>query len=315
MLDEIVSKIRAGTRFAITSHRRPDGDSIGSSLALAQTLQAVGKSVDVIMADPVPQAYRSLPGAGMIRQAGTVAGDYDAVFVLDCGDQYRPGLAGLDRYFIINIDHHLNTALFGKLNYIDPTASAVGELIFDLITTLGIVPTPEVASNLFVAISTDTGSFQFSNTTAKSLEVSGRLVGMGADPGLLAIQVHMSQPPSRLKLLAEVLKTLTLHPSGEIAWITLTREVLENTGSEPGDTEGIVNFPLSIGGVSVVAFFREERDLEYRVSLRSKNSLDVAAVAKVFGGGGHKNAAGLSLQGSQQEVVQKVISRLEEALS
>jgi bifunctional oligoribonuclease and PAP phosphatase NrnA len=315
MLDEIISKTRAGKRFAITSHRRPDGDSIGSSLALAQALEAIGKSADILMADPVPQSYSTLPGVGRIRSAGKIEGDYDAVFVLDCGDLDRPGLDGLDRYFIINIDHHLETAPFGDLNLVDPSASAVAELVFDLITALGIVPTPDIASNLFVAISTDTGSFQFSNTTAKALDLSGRLVRLGADPGLLAVKIHMSQPPSRLALLGEVLKTLKLHPSGQLAWITLNRETLEETGSEPGDTEGIVNYPLSIGGVSAVAFFREEGENEYRVSLRSKDSVDVAAVARLFGGGGHKNAAGMSLKGTQEEVVREVIERLEEALA
>jgi bifunctional oligoribonuclease and PAP phosphatase NrnA len=314
MLDEIVNAIKAGKRFAITSHRRPDGDSIGSSLALAQALESVGKAADVVMADPVPQSYQDLPGAARVRLAGKLECDYDAVFVLDCGNLDRPGLEGLDRYFLINIDHHLDTELFGNLNFLDPSASAVAELVFDLLIAMGIVPTPEIASNLFVAISTDTGSFQFSNTTAKALELSSRLVRMGADPGLLAVKVHMSYPHSKLKLLTEVLKTLTVHPSGKIAWITLTREVLDETGSTQEDTEGIVNFPLSIGGVSVVAFFREEAEKEFRVSLRSKDSWDVAAVARLFGGGGHRNAAGLSIKGSREEVVRKVISRLEDAL-
>lgn len=314
MPNDIVGFTHAHTRFAITSHARPDGDSIGSELGLALTLKTLGKAVEVVNADPHPQAYASLPGADRIRLADRLEDDYDAVFVLECNDLDRPALKNLDRYYIINIDHHPRTQPFGSLNWVDASASAVGEMIYHLARALGVPLTPEISTNLYAAILTDTGSFQFSNTRPETFAVASDLVAHGADPSAIAQTVYMSQPLTKIQLLASVLNTLELHPSGKIAWIALSDELLARTGASKHETEGIVNYPLSIEGVLMAAFFRQEAADSYRVSLRSKNEYDIGAVAKQFGGGGHKNAAGLSVEGSLDEVKRKVIRSLERLL-
>ena len=301
-------------RFAIVSHARPDGDSIGSSLGLALSLQELGKTAHVFSCDQPPRAYGSLPGADTIRVTERVTGDYEALVVLECNDLERPDLKGLDEYFVINIDHHPKTKPFGDLNWMDPEAAAVGEMIYQMAKALGIGITPQIAANLYVAILTDTGSFQYSNTRADTFLIVNDLMRCGADPSAIAQLVYMTQPYSRIKLLGRLLNTLELHPSQQIATISLSREMLQATGASADDTEGIVNYPLSIRGVVLAAFFREESGDRQRISLRSKNQLDVRSVAERFGGGGHVNAAGLAIQGNLEEAKASVLSELEKLL-
>lgn len=314
MLDEIVRFARAHSCFAVTSHARPDGDAIGSELGLALALRRSGKTADVINADPYPQAYALLPGADTIRLSDRIENHYDGVFVLECNDLDRPGIKDLDRYYIINIDHHPKTKPFGDLNWLDSSASAVGEMIYHLAKQLNGSLTPEISMNLYAAILTDTGSFQFSNTRPETFAIVSDLVAHGADPSAIAQAVYMNQPYDKIRLLARVLTTLEMHPSKKIAWITLTQAVLKKTGASSHETEGIVNHPLSIEGVVIVAFFRQITKATYRVSLRSKDDYDVGSLAQRFGGGGHKNAAGFSLQGSLKEVQEKAISAMERLL-
>ncbi len=314
MMDEIVRFVRAHNRFAITSHARPDGDAIGSELGLALALRKLSKTADVINADPHPQAYALLPGADTILIADRIENHYDGIFVLECGDLDRSGIKDLDPYYIINIDHHPKTKPFGDLNWLDSLASAVGEMIYHLAKRLNGSLTREISINLYAAILTDTGSFQFSNTRPETFVVVSDLVASGADPSAIAQMVYMNQPHNKIRLLAKVLTTLEMHPSKKIAWITMTQAVLKKTGASSHETEGIVNHPLSIRGVVMVAFFHQIAKAAYRVSLRSKDDYDVGSLAQLFGGGGHKNAAGFSLQGSLKEVQDKVISAMERLL-
>ncbi|MDA2937650.1 bifunctional oligoribonuclease/PAP phosphatase NrnA [Acidobacteria bacterium AH-259-A15] len=313
-MEEIIRFIQSQERFAVTSHARPDGDSIGSELGLAFALEELGKTVHVFNADPHPRPYNSLPGIHKIRVTDRVEGNYDGLFVLECNDLKRPEVKGLDEYFVINIDHHPKTKPFGDLNWVDPSAAAVGEMIYHLVKALQVPLTPEITVNLYTAILTDTGSFQYSNTGAGTFLVVSDLVNNGADPNAIAQSVYMTQPYSRIQLLGTLLNTLELHPSKKIALITLTQEMLQRTGASANDTEGLVNYALSIQGVLLAAFFREEAKNQYRVSLRSKDHYDVGSVAEHFGGGGHKNAAGLLVQGSFKEARDKVVSELEKLL-
>lgn len=314
MIGDIVRYIRTHHRFAVTSHARPDGDSLGSELGLALTLEKLGKAVDVINRDPRPQAYASLPGVDRIQVSDRIEKQYDGVFVLECTDIDRPDVKNLENYYLINIDHHLKNKPFGNLNWVDTSAAAVGEMVYHLAKALNVPLAPEIASNLYVAIMTDTGSFRFSNTTSKTFAIVGELTASGADPAGLAEAVYMNEPYSKILLLGRILNTLEVHPSRRIAWIALTREMLEETGAAPHETEGIVNSPLSIEGVVMVAFFRQEDHSNYRVSLRSKGNYDVASVAERFRGGGHKNAAGLSVEGNFETARAKIISELEKLL-
>ena len=309
-LDEIIQFIKDHERFVVTSHARPDGDAIGSELGLALILEELGKTVHIFNADPHPRPYQSLPGIERIQVTHHVEGSYDGLFVLECNDLVRPNLQGLDQYFVISIDHHPKTEPFGDLNWLDDSAAAVGEMIYELAQPLQVQLTPEIATNLYVAIFTDTGSFQYSNTRARTLLITGDLVNHGASPSAIAQAVYMTRPYARLQILGMLLNTLQIH-SSRIASITLTQEMLEKTGASANDMEGIVDYPLSMEGIDLAAFFREEAKGRYRVSLRSKSHYDVSKVAAHFGGGGHRNAAGLAVEGSFQEVVGKVVLELE----
>jgi bifunctional oligoribonuclease and PAP phosphatase NrnA len=313
-MQDIIQFLLDHQDYAIVSHARPDGDSLGSSLALAGVLSQLGKKVDVVRADPLPYAYRALPGIGSLRRADRLERSYDAVIVLETSDFERTGLQGLQGQFIINIDHHRGTLPYGHLNWVDETAAAVAEIVYEMVERLGARLTPDIATNLYVGILTDTGSFQFSNTKARTFAIAHDLVQAGAHPAEIAQMVYMSHPKSKLRLLARVLDTLELHPSRRIAWVVLTQEMLREAGAASGDTEGMVNYPLSIKGVEVVAFFREEREGRYRISLRSKDNVDVASAAEYFGGGGHTNAAGLWAEGTFNEVRDKVVGQIEQLL-
>ncbi len=236
------------------------------------------------------------------------------MFILECNSLERPGVGNLGRYYVINIDHHAKTEAFGQLNWVDPSAAAVAEMVYKLLGALKAPVTAEIATNLYAAILTDTGSFQFANTRAETFEIVGELVTQGADPAWVARQVYMNQPRSKLDLLVKVLDTLKIHPSGKIASIFLTPQVLEEAQASPGETEGLINYALGIEGVELAAFFREEHQDLYRISLRSKSDLDVGEVARHFGGGGHTNAAGFSLEGGLQQVREQVTQQLKDLL-
>lgn len=308
--EAIIDLIQNNNRFLVTSHQRPDGDSIGSQLALANGLRELGKVADIVNADPSPKNLDFLPGVEKIRTDSRAGNNYEVVIVLECNNFERTGIEGLGKLASINIDHHPKNDHFADVNWVDPGASAVGILVFELLEELAVSITPAIAINLYVAILTDTGSFQFSNTNAETFAVARKLVSAGADPGQIAQSVMMNQSESKLRLLARLLATLEFDTSRKIAWITLNQEMLEATGATSEDTEGAVNYPLSVEGVLLCAFFREESPNSFRVSLRSKDGLDVGSVAESFGGGGHRNAAGLSVEGSFEEVRDRVLSQL-----
>ena len=253
MLSQVVELIESGQCFAITSHARPDGDGLGSSLALMHILESLGKDVTVGMRDPIPHAYRELPGADRILQITRFDKRYDALFVIECSDIDRPGLLDLDEQFLVNIDHHATTELFGDINWIDPTASAVGEMIYNLCKALGVRVTPAIASCVYAAILADTGSFQFPNTTERTFKVARELVAHGANPAEIARLLFYNQPFGKVKLIGLVLSTLQRDESGRIAWMVMTQEMLRQAGACEEDSEGIANYPLSIEGIEVVA--------------------------------------------------------------
>ena len=255
-LDDIIQFIKDHDRFVITSHARPDGDAIGSELGLALMLEKLGKTAHIFNADPHPRPYQSLPGIERIQVTHKVEGNYDGLFVLECNDLQRSNLQGLDQYFVISIDHHPKTEPFGDLNWLDDSAAAVGEMIYELAQPLQVQLTPEIATNLYVAIVTDTGSFQYSNTRARTFLITGDLVNHGASPSAIAQAVYMTRPYARLQILGMLLNTLQVH-SSRIASITLTQEMLEKTGASAKDIEGLVHYHLSMEGSHLAVFFRE----------------------------------------------------------
>jgi phosphoesterase RecJ-like protein len=224
-------------------------------------------------------------------------------------------LPSLKNQFVVNIDHHSTTVLFGSLNWIDSTAAAVGEMIYNLAKAIGSKITPEIASCVYAALLTDTGSFHFSNTTERTFKIASELVRHGAQPAKLSQAIFYNYPYAKLQLTGAVLSTLQRDESGRIAWITMNKDALEQTGATEDDSDGIITYPLTIGEVEAVAFFRELSNSTYRISLRSKNRVNVARVAEGFGGGGHANAAGFTIKADYEVLSRDVIEKLKEAVA
>jgi len=298
----------------ITSHIRPDGDGLGSGLALYWMLRSLGKDATVLLRDRVPPAYNVLPGSDMVVVAQDVMEDYEAAFIIECSDVMRPGLPSLKHQFVVNIDHHSTTTAFGDVNWIDPTAAAVGEMIYNLCKALGVQVTKEIAECIYTALLTDTGSFHFSNTTERTLKIASELVRLGVEPARISQALFYSYPFSKIKLLGLVLSTIERDETGRLAWVTMDRETMYESEASEEDSDGIVNHALSVGDVDAVAFFKELEPGVYRVSLRSKGKNNVAKVAEMFGGGGHRNAAGCRIEGDFEDVKRRVIEGLQNAI-
>jgi phosphoesterase RecJ-like protein len=313
MVREVLNQIERRQRFALTSHARPDGDAIGSVLAFAQILRQMGKEAQVILHDPVPRIYRPLPFTDSVVHAPIVNGSYDAVILLECDSIQRTRLQGLDDKFLISIDHHVSGRPFAHVNWIEPQACATGELVYRVAREAGVRISPEIATCLYTAVVTDTGSFMFEGTNQHTFVLARELVRYGADPARVARNIYFSHSTAKMKLLGAALSNL--HREGPLAWIWVTREQMARAGALEEDCEGLVNYALAIQGVEVAAFFRETADGSYRLSLRSKGQVDVAAVSSYFGGGGHRCASGCALQGPLSVAVAQVVAQLRLVLS
>ena len=307
MLSQVVELIENKQNFAITTHVRPDGDGIGSSLGLYWLIRSLGKNAEVIACDEIPGAYHELPGVEDIRRVEAVDKKYDAVFIIECSDVFRPGIAALEKEFTVNIDHHATSEHFGTINWIDSTASAVGEMIYNLCKAIGGRITTEIAECLYMALVTDTGSFHYSNTSDRTLKVASELIKSGAKPAKTAEAVYNSYPWSRIELMRQVLGTVKRDASGQVASMRQTLEMRKKAGAVDGDNNGFVNIPLAAKEVEAVVYTREVGPEEYRVSLRSKGDINVAKVAEKFGGGGHKNAAGCRVVGDWNEIEAELV--------
>ena len=312
-LQQVLNHIEQRKRFLLTSHARPDGDAIGSVLALSGILQKMGKSAEIVMSDYVPVIYKPLPFSDTIIHASHVNGKYEAAIILECDSVQRTRIAGMDQQFLINIDHHSSSKPFAHVNWIDPSACATAEMIFRLGIAADVKITPEIATCLYTAVLTDTGSFCYSPTNARTFELARQLVEHGADPARIAQNVYFSNPTSKMRLLGAALSTL--HREGPVTWMTVTREDMDRCGALEEDCEGLVNYALGIAGVEVAMFFRETTDHRVRVSMRSKGAINVAGIAEVFGGGGHECASGFSLSGPLHHAVQEVVKALGDKLA
>lgn len=311
---KIAEAIRARQRFVISSHSRPDGDSIGSSLAMAYALRAMGKHADVVHADPPPGPLMQFPGVPEITVAGAVDGQYDAAIVMECGDLARTGVTGLDRSFVINIDHHPGNTGYGDLQWFEPEAAACGEMVFDLVGALNLPLSLEIATHVYLAILTDTGSFHYSNITPRTFQISAACLEAGVDPVLAARNVYDSNNMGRLKLFGAVLGAMQIDPTGRIAIVYLDHNMAREAGGTYEDTEGLINLPLTVKEILAVVFFKQLEGNQYRVSMRSKGAIDIGAVAKEFDGGGHRNAAGCTVTGPIEALQKLFIERIETAI-
>ncbi|HKW27498.1 MAG TPA: bifunctional oligoribonuclease/PAP phosphatase NrnA [Terriglobales bacterium] len=308
MLKEVLNEIGKRDRFLLTSHARPDGDAVGSVLACWQILRQLGKEAQVVMADPVPVIYRPLPFADSILQACEIHNGFDAAIILECDSVQRTRLQGLDGRFLINIDHHSSARPFAHINWIDPHACATAEMVYRLARQAGVPISPEIATCLYTAVLTDTGSFSFIGTNEHTFALARELVLCGADPARIAQGVYFSHPTSKMRLLGAALSNL--HREGKVTWMWVTREHMAQCEANDEDCEGLVNYALAIEGVEVSIFFRELSDHRYRVSLRSKGGVNVAKVAEHFGGGGHDCASGCSIDGPLSVAVARIMEQL-----
>ena len=312
---EIADALRTRERFVIVSHVRPDGDAIGSQLAMTLALRSLGKSVRAVSRDKPPAPMLVFPGVADIEIADHVDDPGDAVIVMECGDLQRTGITGLERGFVINIDHHLGNTNYGALNWFDVSAAACGEMVFEVIRELGVPLTADIATHIYVAILTDTGSFHYSNITPRTFDICRQCVEAGVRPPTVARSIFDSNNLGRLKLFGAVLSRMQLDTTGRIATVYVDRALATECGGTYDDTEGLINLPLTVKEIVAVVFFKENGPNDWRISMRSKGDVDVNAIAKEFGGGGHKNASGCSAQGSRDALTEMFNRKLTDAIA
>lgn len=313
-LPEIAQTLRAHDRFVIMSHVRPDGDALGCIIALGLSLKALGKDVTLWNEDGVAEKFRYLPGSELVSQPPAEPRDFEVAIALDTANQNRLGtaLAAVKSAPIwINMDHHVSNEGYGDLVHIDPLAPAAGQIIFELIRACDLPMNPEIAENLYAAISTDTGSFQYSNTSARTYEIGAELIRAGVKVGELSQRMYESYPMRRLQLLRALLNVLKLSCENRVASFALTQQMVAELGVNPEDNEGLIDYIRAIDGIVVAAFFEELPEGKVRISLRSKEQrVDVCKVCQRFGGGGHTLAAGARIRGSIEEVQEQVLGAI-----
>ncbi|MBK5273487.1 MAG: bifunctional oligoribonuclease/PAP phosphatase NrnA [Desulfuromonadales bacterium] len=315
-IQSIVEEIRSNKSFLLTSHEGPDGDALGSTLALASILRKTGKDVVIHFRDPVPDLYGFLPGADTVL-AHIPDRNFDMAFVLDIGELSRAGneFCSFSRKGkIVNLDHHLGCGNFGTHNLIDPTAAATGVLVYRIACALGYRIDAETALCLYVSIITDTGSFRYSNANREAFTIAGEMIECGVNAWDVAEQLYENQPRKRLELLARCLPTLEVIKGGLAASVTVSLDMYADTGADAELTDGFVNYPRSIKGVEVAIFFRQISEQKVKVGFRSKGKVNVAVFSAALGGGGHHNAAGCTVDGTLDEVKSKVYTLMDAVL-
>lgn len=315
-IQQIIEVIRSNSTFLLTSHEGPDGDAVGSSLALASFLRKIGKDVTVHYQDPVPDLYAFLPGADSVLQH-IPDRHFDVAFVLDVGERRRAGKEFCDFSRVtttVNLDHHLSCDNFADYNLIDSQAAATGVLVHRIATAFGYPFDRETALCIYVATITDTGSFRYSNANREAFTIAGEMIECGVNAWDVAEQLYENQPQRRLELLAKCLPTLEVFKDGQAASVTVTCDMYAACGADAELTDGFVNYPRSIRGVEVAIFFRQLDERRFKVGFRSKGKVNVAAFSAVLGGGGHHNAAGCTLEGGLDDVKATVYRIVEESL-
>jgi phosphoesterase RecJ-like protein len=315
---QALARLRRASRLLITSHAAPDGDAIGSELGLAEFAAVLGLRSTIVNRDPHPASLSYLPGLEQIVVRPELPEgferEHDLAVILECPGLDRPGLAGLDRLPILNIDHHLENDRYGEVDFIDEEAPAVGEMVLEMAIAAGVKVTPTMATCLYTALVTDTGDFRYSNATPRAFVAAAHLVNAGARPHVIAEALWEHVPVRVMRLTADVLETLELHADGRVAVVWADRAMLDRTGAKSEDTENLINLPRSIDGVKIAVMLKAFKDGAVRVSLRSRDDTDVQAVAKVFGGGGHKNAAGCTVPGTLEAARAAVLAAVLAAL-
>ena len=309
-LAKIIDTLKNENKFYIISHMLPDGDSIGSLLAMAEGLRSLGKMITAFTPGHIPHKYSFLEGTGLVKNSLELEDKDITVLVLDSSDLERLGdfkEAVSASKKIINIDHHITNQKYGDLNFVDPGAAATGEIVYRLLKEVGAQITRRTAESLYVAISTDTGSFKFDNTTALTHRVVAELLETGISPAVLSLKVFDERPLSFYILLKEALSSLEVYEERLIAVMSLSKDIRERCGATTDDLEGIVNYTRNIEGVELGIMFYVESENEVKVGFRSRQ-LDVSLLAGKLNGGGHARAAGCRLYGDFESVKKRVMA-------
>ncbi len=306
----------------LASHVNPDGDAIGSLMALGLALESQGKRITLLNESPIPAVYQFLPGTERI--CNRIDGDprFDTVVILDCGDLVRVGSqhARLLEYPVaINIDHHVTNTGFGTHQLIDPEACATAEIVYRLMARMGIDLSSDMATAIYTAIFTDTGSFRFSNTNEAAFGICKEMISHGVDPYKVAQHVYGTYSLGRIKLLNLALDSIELAAGGKLSIMTVSKDMLEETRTQPEDADGLIHYAKRIEDVRMAALIQEQSNgsdpaasgHRYHVSLRSDGSIDVAAIASAFGGGGHTSAAGFNMDASLEDIKRRIIELAE----
>ena len=317
MMEQVISQLRKSKRVLLASHANPDGDAIASLLAMGLALGALGKKTAMYNESPLPVVYRFLPAVDRIQHLMGTAGQYDTAVILDCGSLERIGrVADSVRQIpaIINIDHHYTNNRFGHYNQVAPSACATAEIVYQLINAMGVHIDRDMASCIYTGILTDTGSFRFSNTNRSAFIICDEMVGRGVKPDLIAQHVYGTYSLGRIKLLNLSLDSIEITPNGELALMVVTKEMMSETGTYPCDADGLINYARSIETVKLAAMVQESVKKKsepsppkgFHVSLRTNGTVDAAAIAGLFGGGGHFSAAGFHLDLPLAEVKRRL---------
>jgi len=314
IVDEILSTLREGHSFLLSGHQNPDGDVIGSELAMASLIRRLDprKKVDILNCGPVPKSVAFLPGADQIGNVKKVEGKYDVVMVFECsGADRMGGIIDFESQAVrvINVDHHLHNPNFGHINFVEPTTSSTGELIYKIIERSGLEVDLDEAVCMFTAMVTDTGWFRYGNTNEQTLQIASRLLAAGVPVADLSERVYLSKTETALRLLAWVLSNMTLHFDKRVALLTIPEQTFKDLGARPDDLEEVVNQGLQIESVVASVLLKERKGVGVKASIRSKGDWDINKVARVFGGGGHKNASGCQVN---QELDEAKVSMLRE---
>ncbi len=318
--EEIIQIIKKHRSFIVTSHVNLEGDALGSQLALGHLIEKLGKKkVWYLDETPVPEMYRFLPKQEKVNTDLNTPVEAEVLITVDCPNQERIGKVARyvsDKTFVVTIDHHISNEEFGHLNWVDPKAAATGEMIYQLYKTAGIPIDETAAVNLYAAIATDTGQFSYSNTTERTHLAVAELIKRGVSPYDISEKIYESNSLGSRRLLAKVLETLEVVHEGRTGVVSVTREMLRQTGCTADDTDGFCNYARSIRGVEAGLLFREtEKAGEIKISLRSKGLVNVNEIAGQFNGGGHRAASGCVVKGTLEEVKRKVLAEVERTLA
>lgn len=315
----LLAALRAANQPLVVTHEQPDGDAIGSLLAMGHLLEALGKPALLFCHDRVPYSFDWLPVSGTLHHDYPLTVSFDCVIALDCADSGRPGVALIDDatsagLVVINIDHHTTNTQFGAHNWVDASKAATAQMVFELGRELGVAPTLPFAQTVYCGLITDTGSFRYSNTSPDALRVAADLLEVGVQPWEVSSAIYENQPVERIRLIQRVLATVDVSDCGRLASLSVTRQVFAETATTPEMLDGLVNYARSIRGVELALLFQEVGPDRWKVSFRSRGRVNAAAIALGFGGGGHRNAAGCAIDAPLDEARRAIYASLTQQL-